>query len=268
MSDVSDESDDDDWQYFEKVIGDRNSDDSSSTRSFQSSAQSVAEEVLNIDDFFGVEKLKVEPPLDCSFSLQRAIENSFSDSNSSSSCCSQRELENDYLTPTKDPFKESSLPSSSSSHPRHRAEQAVMKYHRSGDRFDIINLFSDEVLIRMLSLADYTTQRVCRRWSIIQIKVSRLKIVETLTTVSLLQPITAGQIEYELFQLCSAKLSKEFRQRARSLIFNLRGNDELRNRVSDGSLQPCHLVRMESSETATKCLVQQRYGNFKLCIIL
>ena len=42
----------------------------------------------------------------------------------------------------------------------------------------------------------------------------------------------AGRIEYELFQLRSEKLSKQFRQRARNLIFTLRGNEELRRRVS------------------------------------
>ena len=45
-----------------------------------------------------------------------------------------------------------------------------MKYHSSGDHFNLINRFSDEMLVRMLSLADYTSQRVCRRWTTVQIE--------------------------------------------------------------------------------------------------
>jgi hypothetical protein len=43
-----------------------------------------------------------------------------------------------------------------------------------------------------------------------------------LTNVSLLTTDLAGQVEIELFQLFS-NVSKQYRQKARSLIFNLKG---------------------------------------------
>ena len=268
MSSIFDESDDEDWQFIEKVIEDRKSDHESIITT--SASHKSVEEILNIDDFFGLEK-RISDTIDSnSFQLQTAIENSLDDlkrastSSSSSNNTDDGSLRDIQLTkPSK-----FSAPSSSSTSSSKRTEKAVMKYHSSGDHFNLINRFSDEMLVRMLSLADYTSQRVCRRWTTVQIKVSRLKIVETLTTVSLLKPEVAGRIEYELFQLCSEKLSKQFRQRARSLIFNLRGNEELRRRVSEGSLLASHLVRMKSSETATKDLVQQREGWERLRLLL
>ena len=265
MSDSGEDSDDDDWQYIEKVIEERKSDDEDNKEGL---SQKGVEEVLNIDDFFGVEKKSLEPDADNLFAVQRAIENSLNElktdvsSSAQSSSSSKRRRDENVDDSLKTPIKNFAVAASSSSQ---RSKKMVMKYHNSGDQFNLINLFSDEVLIHMLGLADYTTQRVCRRWSVVQIKVSRLKIVETLTTVSLLSEKVAGRVEYELFQLCSEKLTKQFRQRARSLIHNLRGNEELRRRVSEGSLEPSHLVRMESSETATKHLVQQREGEFDTC---
>lgn len=247
---------------MEKVIEERKSDHVPVINSSQKSV----EEVLNIDDFFGIDKRIAANSESNSFKLQIAIENSLHDSkrapgfpvaSSSFKPIDDESLNDNQLTT---PSKFSAPSSSSSQSPSKYIDKVVMKYHRSSDHFNLINRFSDEVLVRMLSLADYTSQRVCRRWTVVQVQVSRLKIVDTLITVSQLEPETASRIENELFLLYSEKLSKQFRQRARSLIFNLRGNEELRRRVSEGSLLASHLVRMESSETATKGLVQQREG--------
>ena len=262
MNTACEESDDEEWKFMEKVIEERKSDHVPVINSSQKSV----EEVLNIDDFFGIDKRIAANSESNSFKLQIAIENSLHDSkrapgfpvaSSSFKPIDDESLNDNQLTA---PSKFSAPSSSSSQSPSKYIDKVVMKYHRSSDHFNLINRFSDEVLVRMLSLADYTSQRVCRRWTVVQVQVSRLKIVDTLITVSQLEPETASRIENELFLLYSEKLSKQFRQRARSLIFNLRGNEELRRRVSEGSLLASHLVRMESSETATKGLVQQREG--------
>jgi Transcription factor S-II (TFIIS), central domain len=264
MSEIEDESDDEDWEMIEKVIQERDNEHQLTVD--KTLPLPGIEEVLNIDDFFEMRDKHVSEDLSgYSFQLQMVIEDSLrsysdraSETSSSSSSISRSEPLTEVSSVT--PQKRTSQQSSSSSS-RQQREVVLMKYHTSSDNFNLINSISDEVLIRMLSLADYTTQRVCRRWSLVQIKVSRLKIVETLTNVSLLKPEKAGVIESELFHFFLERLSNEYRQRARSLIFNLRGNKDLRMRVIDGSLPPSHLVRMESSETATKDLVQQREGN-------
>lgn len=264
MSAVDEESDDEDWEMIEKVIHER--DNEHQLTKEKSLPSTGIEEVLNIDDFFEMKDTHAdENNRGSSFQLQMVIEDSLRsyserafETSASSSSVSKAELPTEV--PSVTPQKLSSQQSSSSSS-RQQRDVVLMKYHTSSDNFNLINSISDEVLIRMLSLADFTTPRVCRRWSLVQIKVSRLKIVETLTNVSLLKPEKAGMIESELFHFFLEKLSNEYRQRARSLIFNLRGNKELRMRVIDGSLPPSHLVRMESSETATKNLVQQREGN-------
>lgn len=265
-----DDSDDDDWQFMENAIKYRKCDDAHVTKSALSPKN--AEEILNIDDFFEMGDAKDEDLTNCSFQMQRVIENSLRDtvtralqastSPSSSSSSSQALFSMDagihresHITP----YKLASAPSSSSSS-RHVKASPIMRYHTCPANFNNIKLVSDEILILVLSFADYTTQRVCQQWSTIQIKVSRLKIVDTLINMTLLNHEIAGQIESELFQLYSEKLSNEYRQRARSLIFNLRGNEELRTRVTNRSLLASHLVRMESTETATKHLVQQREG--------
>lgn len=262
MTQIDDDSDDDDWQQMEKVIQDRNSTDGITSTG--------VEEVLNIDDFFQMENTVSTENLNSSFQLQRAIENSLREVDSSektssaSSSSSSINYEMPCLAYMITPPRASVSPSTSSSS-RQPRETTIMKYSNSRLDKNIINSFSDELLIRVLGLADYTTQRVCRRWSVVQIKVSRFKIVETLSNVSLLERDTAGQIESELFLLFAEKLSTEYRQRARSLVFNLRGNSDLRTRVINGDLQPSHLVRMESSETATKGLVHQREGEYNIC---
>ena len=289
MTQIDDDSDDDDWQYMEKVIQNRkDGDDAERTsdnddddwddlekviqnrKDGNDAERTGIEEVLNIDDFFQMKNTVSTENLSNSFQLQRAIENSLQDidnfeehsttsSSSSSSSRSTRHPINMIVTPPR-----ASVSPTTPSSSRQQREIIVMKYSSSRLNMNIINSFSDEVLMRVLSLADYTMQRVCRRWSVVQMKVSRFKIVETLTNVSLLEPDTAGQIESELFLLFSERLSNEYRQRARSLIFNLRGNSDLRTRVTSGDLQPNHLVRMESSETATKGLVQQREGRHEI----
>jgi Transcription factor S-II (TFIIS), central domain len=264
MSEVEDESDDEDWEMIEKFIQER--DNEHQLIVGKTLPLAGIEEVLNIDDFFEMRDKQVSEDLSgYSFQLQMVIEESlrsYSDRGSETSSSSSSTSRSEHLTEVSS-ITPQNLPSqqSSSSSSRQQREVVLMKYHTSSDNFNLINSISDEVLIRMLSLADYTTQRVCRRWSLVQIKVSRLKIVETLTNVSLLKPEKAGVVESELFHFFLERLSNEYRQRARSLIFNLRGNKELRMRVIDGSLPPSHLVRMESSETATKDLVQQREGN-------
>lgn len=264
-----DDSDDDDWQFMEDAIKHRKCDDGHLTNSALSPKN--AEEILNIDDFFEMGDAKDEDLTNCSFQMQRVIENSLRDtvtralqastapSSSSSSQASSSMDADTHRESLITPHNLASAPSSSSSS-RHVKASPIMRYHTCPDNFNNIKLVSDEILILVLSFADYTTQRVCQQWSTIQIKVSRLKIVDTLINMTLLNHEIAGQIESELFQLYSEKLSNEYRQRARSLIFNLRGNEELRTRVTNRSLLASHLVRMESTETAPKHLVQQREG--------
>ena len=270
-----DDSDDDDWQFMEDAIKYRKCDDGHVTNSALSPKN--AEEILNIDDFFEMGDAKDEDLTNCSFQMQRVIENSLRDtvtralqaSTAPSSSSSSSQASSSQASSSMDadihresnitPYKLASAPSSSSSS-RHVKASPIMRYHTCPDNFNSIKLVSDEILILVLSFADYTTQRVCQQWSTIQIKVSRLKIVDTLINMTLLNHEIAGQIESELFQLYSEKLSNEYRQRARSLIFNLRGNEELRTRVTNRSLLASHLVRMESTETAPKHLVQQREG--------
>lgn len=262
-----DDSDDDDWQFMENVIKERKSEDGHVMKSALLSKS--VEEVLNIDDFFEMGDAKDDDLTNCTFQMQRVIENSLRNTVPKSFQTSTESLSSSQASPLADtdtnreshvtPHKWTLLPSSSSSS-RHAKESPIMRYHTSPDNFNNMKLVSDEILIHVLSFADYTTQRVCQLWSTIQIKVSRLKIVDTLKNISLLNQEIAGQIEYELFQLYSEKLSNEYRQRARSLIFNLRGNEELRMRVINRSLLASNLVRMESTETATKHLVQQREG--------
>lgn len=265
-----DDSDDDDWQFMENVIKERKSENGHVMKGALLSKS--VEEVLNIDDFFEMGDAKDDDLTNCTFQMQRVIENSLrntvsnsfqasTESSSSSSSSQASSLADTDISRESHvtPHKWALLPSSSSSS-RHTKESPIMRYHTSPDNFNNMKLVSDEILIHVLSFADYTTQRVCQQWSTIQIKVSRLKIVDTLKNISLLNQEIAGQIESELFQLYSEKLSNEYRQRARSLIFNLRGNEELRMRVINRSLLASNLVRMESTETATKHLVQQREG--------
>lgn len=234
ISHDSDDEDDDNWNSIEKVIRAREKETNVNNKcEISSSKEKIIEKILNIDDFFGVNDEKpvtdsfTDYSADSSFQLQHAIERSLIEVASTFSCSYHHYKENDI---PEVPLSSSSSasasccfsPSSSSfSLPLSKLSDITKKYQNSPD-FNLINFFSDEILVYILSLADYTTQKVCRRWSITQIKVSRIKIVETLTNVSLLTSDSAGQVELELFQLFS-KVSKQYRQKARSLIFNLKG---------------------------------------------
>lgn len=126
-----------------------------------------------------------------------------------------------------------------------------------------MSMLSDEVLVRIISYADYTTQRINTNLLRVQTKVSRMKIADALSTLSaLLPPGKPHDIEAELFAFCGSTLTRQYRTRARTLLANLKTNDVLRERIFDGSLPTWDLVRLNSSELATKDLVEQRTCTF------
>ena len=133
----------------------------------------------------------------------------------------------------------------------------IPNYYNNSSTLDFMASFSDEILIRIFSYADYTTQKINTRYSLIQIKVSRLRIVDALAKVI---EVLANEIESELFLVCDQRLSKSYRDRARSLVSNMKSNKDLKTRVLEGLIEPFLLVRMTTAELAREDLTLQREG--------
>jgi len=108
-------------------------------------------------------------------------------------------------------------------------------------------------------------------------------MINTLVMKSSLPRPLSVAIEMELFEFCNNECSSKYYRKARSLLFNLRGNEDLRRDLNIGekrrrsqevgapifeeesqpgsqSLTAKDFVRMSTTELAPKLLVAQKFG--------
>eukprot|EP00607_Mallomonas_marina_P009742 CAMPEP_0182420864 /NCGR_PEP_ID=MMETSP1167-20130531/5948_1 /TAXON_ID=2988 /ORGANISM="Mallomonas Sp, Strain CCMP3275" /LENGTH=224 /DNA_ID=CAMNT_0024597373 /DNA_START=168 /DNA_END=839 /DNA_ORIENTATION=+ len=138
------------------------------------------------------------------------------------------------------------------------------------ERKILIADFPVEILSRILSYSQSgICGRVCTRWLSVQIRLARNRCLEAFETIANLPRKISEDVEKELFKYCEQKTTSQYQKRARSLIFNLKGNPELRQHLLNTeihmkeekrnteidhnmTISPSEFVRLSSTQMATK----------------
>jgi Transcription factor S-II (TFIIS), central domain len=106
---------------------------------------------------------------------------------------------------------------------------------------------------------------VCRCLFELSVRLSRAKIAAALATAAQLpnNSSTAHSIERALYSACSSSNGARYKQKARVLLFNLKKNSELRERVASGELSSDQLVRLDAKGLASSALQKERVAAVK-----
>jgi Transcription factor S-II (TFIIS), central domain len=104
---------------------------------------------------------------------------------------------------------------------------------------------------------------VCRCLFEISVRLSRAKISVALATAAQIPSKTADFIECALYSACNSSNGARYKQKARELLFNLKKNSELRERVASGELSADQLVRLDAKGLASSALQKERVAAVK-----
>eukprot|EP01041_Mallomonas_annulata_P000854 gene854-1661_t len=123
-----------------------------------------------------------------------------------------------------------------------------------------VNDMPDELLSRVMCFAPVSLcTRVCHRWATLQTKLVRERCVEAFIAKADLSKTLSGEVEDELFIYCDRKASSQYQKRARSLLFNLRDNVDLKGTLVAGDdMTPKDFVRLSSTQMANKGLIAKQ----------
>ncbi|CAK4651793.1 hypothetical protein LEN26_016232 [Aphanomyces euteiches] len=147
-------------------------------------------------------------------------------------------------------------------------EEELVLEVRKKPRVSVVFDLPHEVLLNVFNYV--SVGRVCKAWSLASTQVARTKLEKNLTALfdqfsadDAMCCMLAKSIEGELHAHTNSwdySVSREYKEKARMLLFNLRDakNDLLRLRLFSGELTAFTLVRLKSKDMANPQLVEQR----------